>query len=463
MPEAIPEFVPFNKFMRDLETMQAEDYLDLIKRGLTRLLPARPGALAPGALRSQASAEFAQMHEFLHNYYRNSHSVHTFLDNAGHHIDCIPIGQHPALLAAREAGYRVDLRRRAPMPPKELIEAQKDKRFKPVRSMFAPGEKDAYGHERVCPEGCVPVRRLTISRLARLGTLPNFFRKDPVPSKASPVDPAAPLVSAGAGHKYAICVTGPEPCAGIVSALNIWNPESSPGEFSLSQVWIKRTLPGAGAPQTVEAGWMVHPIRTGVFGPTLFVYVNPDGYVDPQQGGLGGYKVNRLGRGFIPAERPPLVVDVALPSISDIDGDQYWLVLLWQLEDNGTWVLYTVGDNPGDPMREVGQIPGDFYDGLARGDWDLGADFGGEVAPGPGGATGRMGSGRRPIADPIEKNFAKAAAQKSILFRRKSSEPYLKPQLNQNVNAPGGELYGVTVAQGDETGSAFYFGGPDAL
>src|SRR5258707_899989 len=86
------------------------------------------------------------------------------------------------LPAARKAGYTEP---KAPSPPPlTKLGGQGDGMpFGPESAGVVPtlrrGIRDLFGNPLACPEGRVPIRRITLSQLSRFGKLENFFRKDP--------------------------------------------------------------------------------------------------------------------------------------------------------------------------------------------------------------------------------------------------------------------------------------------
>src|SRR5262249_45008175 len=156
--------------------------------------------------------------------------------------------------------------------------------FGPESSPIVPplrrGLTDVFGHQMASPEGRVPLRRITLSQLARLGKLDNFFRKDPgrkfdLPSgkgkkpkqakgsaktKPGRRKSAAPRITGSAGetHRHALCQdSSGGPYFGCSHFLNVWDVDPSPGVFNLSQLWMVGRLGGQKV-QTIESGWQVY-------------------------------------------------------------------------------------------------------------------------------------------------------------------------------------------------------------
>lgn len=151
--------VPFDVFLAETAAARPEQYEAALAEG------ARLAAITP----EEARAEFERMKAYILSYYRGVRPVGSFLDRAGQTFDCVPFDQQPTVRAARAAGHPVARHGHAPaaLPP------EASHRRQPL-SAAPPAPR--------CPEGTVPLPRLTLDRLARLGTLDNFFRKIPGPA-----------------------------------------------------------------------------------------------------------------------------------------------------------------------------------------------------------------------------------------------------------------------------------------
>ncbi|GAB4850374.1 hypothetical protein Ancab_029681 [Ancistrocladus abbreviatus] len=77
------------------------------------------------------------------------------------------------------------------------------------------------------------------------------------------------------GHQYAVILFnyGQASMQGGRATISQWDPHlAQPADFSLSQIWIMGGQSGTTNWQTIEAGWQKYPQRTGVNGPTFFVF-----------------------------------------------------------------------------------------------------------------------------------------------------------------------------------------------
>jgi hypothetical protein len=148
--------VPFKKFLEETAAARPEQYADALEAA------ARQVGITPEAAR----AEFERMKAHILSYYEGVEPVGSFQDRNGQTIDCVPFEQQPAVRAALAEGRPVA--RKAPRPPGVAGE--------PAHHLHV---REARPH-LLCPEGAVPIVRLTLDRLIRAGTLDNYFRKIPI-------------------------------------------------------------------------------------------------------------------------------------------------------------------------------------------------------------------------------------------------------------------------------------------
>ena len=147
---------PFDAFLARTAAAKPEDFATELQ------LAADQHGLSPDA----AAAEFKRMRDHVVRYYEGVHPVRSFLTAAGEAVDCVPFEQQPAAQAAQAAGYSV-----ASFTPQPSAHAGVAVR---------PSDPTPIPHESMCPEGSVPLLRLTLERLVSFGSLDNFFRKAPI-------------------------------------------------------------------------------------------------------------------------------------------------------------------------------------------------------------------------------------------------------------------------------------------
>jgi hypothetical protein len=492
----MPDFVAFNDFIERVASAKFQQHRATLERGLLRLagvagsalgavagsagsvLDRLTGGAGDGILSSLGATvgtavravmdqvdpkeEFQKMQDFLLDYYKGVEIQHTFVDKSGNHVDCIPIEQQATYRKARAGRHKVSAK---PVKPTTKVKRVRRKAgdFGPENTSVMPplrrGVRDLFDNSISCPEGCVPVRRITLSSLAFLGKFDNFFTKS-MPAPAAPAA-ALPLPADHTGpdgriHRYAVA-SGPSGAGaqyfGCGTYLNIWNPDPSPGEMSLSQLWIVRDM-GSGKLQTVESGWQVQPVRTRTTAPVLFIFFTADSY-KPQS---SGYLVNPSGQGFIQTNSD-WVIGSDLPA-STMAGQQLGFRLQWERKATGDWVLFIGGDNEADPPTELGFFPGFLYKG---GD-SFGAfnrvQFGGEVATLPNSrSTGQMGSGSTPL-DPLAENFRRVAFQRHVSVQTSQGGQWTPVSLTEdNRWAPS---YKIVTSQSSFWGNFLFFGGSGA-
>ena len=158
------------------------------------LTASRQEALAEPMATEQPS--LAEMRQHLIRMYESVDAAHSFMDASGQIFDCIPIEQQPAL---KGTGGR-------PAAPPDLSTpggSHQEAPAKPAAQMKG-AQQDRFGNSTRCPEGTVPVRRLTMAELSRFDSLQHFFQKTPKGKDRIPSHPRlkAPELASGV-HKYA--------------------------------------------------------------------------------------------------------------------------------------------------------------------------------------------------------------------------------------------------------------------
>jgi hypothetical protein len=140
-------FVPFAEFLAGALAARFEDYKD-----------------APGA-RVADEASFEEMKRHLASLYRGVSVRLSFLHPDGHHVDCVPIEQQPGLC-------------RSPPPSLGCTAPPGTPGAAGPAPPEAPApEQERFGQETSCPEGTVPMRRITLEELTRFRTLRQFLGK----------------------------------------------------------------------------------------------------------------------------------------------------------------------------------------------------------------------------------------------------------------------------------------------
>lgn len=315
-------------------------------------------------IRVKDDRERRRMAEYIDGLHDHDAVVRTVVTDEGDTIDCVERDAQPAMrrrdLAL--ADHEIELAPRS-WPTRDADPA--------IASAGEPGDEPATQVDPVCPEGSVPIVRLTMDSLLRFETLEDFHAKYPSHLDRSGEalgEPEPPRIGASATHQYAHAYRWVANM-GAESNLNLWNPYTQrASEFSLSQIWVTR---GAGGSlETVEAGWQKYRDLYGDWNARLFIYFTPDNY------GPGGCYNLSCG-GFVQVSNS-VVIGGAYSSYSTTNGSQYSAKLFlfkdgttghWWLKHNDTW---------------VGYYPRELFDSNGLRDSAALIDFGGEIIDTPG-------------------------------------------------------------------------------
>ncbi len=490
----MPEFKPFNQFRDQIHDASLGEEVDrrFPEVELEGVLP--PGGKSRSARRDAFAEELDKMLAYLRRFYpADGAASHTFQDGGGNFVDCIPFSDVPTVRAARQEG-RQEVTDRAPAP--KGFEPRPEKRGlerppTPTRlvSPLRQGAVDRFNRRVACPDGCVPVARVTTDDIARAGTFENFFSKLEAirkgkkggakkPAAKSAAKPAAkprsrakpPVAPAAVGHQYATVRDGRGgPYYGCSAGLGVWRPSVPSATTSISQLWMVGQRMGNGNPQTVESGWFVYPQFTGTNSPVLFVYFNPDGYIPVETGGRSGYVTNAQTQGFIPFPDSPFVINqqgFLIPT--EAGGNPAAVQLYWEFLDAPSpgWYLFhgDVGQNPAE-YAQLGYFPAYLYGATELATHCRQVQFGGEVggldrvARGtPPGFT-EMGSGSRPTSDPWF-NYRNVAFQCDTYVHTGGANMVRAQLVEHLINRPNFEL---DFPADPAFASYFFFGGGQNL
>jgi hypothetical protein len=330
-----------------------------------------------------------------------------------------------------------------------------------ISSMITPildlGLRDQFGNPVTCPEGSVPVQRVTLERLTNFTTLDAFNWKPPVhilplsnasmpliPRDLEPrLDPSKPFHLHAFGWETQVNY-------GLNSFINVWSPAA---DFSLSQQWVVGNLTGH-IFQSVEGGWAVYKPRWGTKS-RLFTLYTADDY--------GKHSCWNHDCGTFTQTNHHWYLGGPFDHYSTYGGQQWGFEMQWQLYQ-GNWWLFLRGPGTYDP---VGYYANKVFLGGQLGRYATDVITGGEVAnisSKPAYHHGPMGSGYY-----AEEGWTHAAFQSNIFRIARNSVP--------GVNAPN---YGVWTRlrmvlqtwtycytdiiwqsfQGGSWGTYMYFGGP---
>lgn len=401
--------VPFPEFVQGVRTAFAGGYVGHPGNGV------------------RSAADFFDMRAHLLSLYNGVTAVHSFeLDDQT--FDCVPFLQQPSVRL-------MGITNIAPPPP-----------FSPHGGPPAKApdrtSRDAFGNVQECPEGTIPMRRITLDELARYETLQQFFKKAPDTVMQTENGVERPVtVTHRWSHAYQLINN-----YGGEGLHNVWVPEvntASTEVFSLSQQWYSG---GSGnARQTAEIGWQNYPQKWRGEKAVIFVYWTANNYIS-----TGCYNLECPGFVQTSSKQP---LGSSLSPVSTQGGSQYEEYFGYYLYKGNWWAA--VGASVSTSYW-VGYFPTSIYKGGAMSKYAQEIDIGGETAGGTSWAP--MGSG-----DWANTSFRHAAYERGILYRNASNAGY-NPSLTavtQTSNAY--KCYSFTTpAYSSSSGwdTYFYFGGP---
>ncbi|CAA0821227.1 Protein of Unknown Function (DUF239 [Striga hermonthica] len=285
---------------------------------------------------------------------------------------------------------------------------------------------------RSCPDGTVPVRRVTVHDVLRAKSLYHFGKKQAIRSNFS---------TEGNSHEYAVAFASPqEGTYGAKAGINLWDPTvESPEEFSLSQIWVVAGSFDSDL-NSVEAGWQVDPKLYGDNRPRLFTYWTKDAYQS-----TGCY--NLLCPGFVQVDKK-ILVGAAISPCSTMGGSQYEVVIsIFKDIKDGNWWL-AVGDTP------VGYWPSTLFTHLS--DRATMVEWGGEIVNKRANnqhTSTQMGSG----------HFAEDGFRKASYFRNLQivdEDNNLGSAQSVATRAESPNCYNIKTFANNNWGTYFYYGGP---
>lgn len=302
---------------------------------------------------------FDAMRDHILGLYEGVSATHSFADEQGAVFDCIPIEQQPALRGSGES--ITDPPDLPPLSSGDRDDGERTARLADL--VLGPERTDLFGNTMNCPEGSIPMRRVTLEDMTRFATVRDFMRKSPHGSGRPPREdePATVPVTHRWAHAYQNVANG-----GGHSFLGLWSPPIGANQvFSLSQHWY---VGGSGANlQTAECGWQVYPALYGDSRPHLFTYWTADDYSSTGCYNLSCSAFVQIGTTFAPG--------MALGPVSVSGGAQYEIELAYWLA-NGRWYLYFNGTQG---SNVIGYYPVRLYNGGALATQASEIDYGGET------------------------------------------------------------------------------------
>jgi hypothetical protein len=377
------------------------------------------------AVASNVSAsENQRIAAYVKSLYPQSAVRKSFLTETAEAIDCVDILSQPAL-----NGEPLD------SPP-------------PISTDIAVSSKLAF--PSVCPDGTVPVAKISTETIAKFGSLESFLLK-----RGGHLEPPGDSVA----HEYAHLanhVTG----TGLFAILNVWKPSVAVStEFTLSQLW---GVAGSGTgKQTVEAGWHVYPAMYGNSSPHLFSYSTSDDYNSTGCYNLCSRFV-QTNSGAWPG------MPIAVNSVSG--GQQQQIDVEYVINAAGNWWLqYSSYSGTTLAYRAfLGYYPHSLFNSSGLGAHLTVADFGGEVAPTSQTGTHTttdMGSGYFPPSGDTTHFFGYTAYQNQISYTQHVPTPtdisYVPVHLTTGfAGITNANCYNLSLVDpGGATQEEIFFGG----
>jgi hypothetical protein len=408
---------PFREFVQSLSAATFEE------------LAARPEAGV------ESGDAFEEMRQHLIGLYEGVDARHSFVNAGGQVIDCIPIEQQPAIRKSRQPILEPPATT-TPTPAESyrppLNPAQRASETPP---QLHPDYRDRFANRMWCPDGSIPMVRLTLDRLTRSRNLREFFQKTPpiiredeglARGKIKPLGDAFQ-------HRHAHASQFVSNVGGS-AFVNVWKPVVGPAPgFSLGQHWY---VSGSGAArQTVECGWQVSEQIHGTDGPCLFIYWTRDGYET-----TGCYDLTCSA--FVQTN-PSIVIGGTL-AFSQPGGPQIEYPMGFFLTNGGWWLHFN--------GQWAGYYPVSLFAGGPHVSGAEIVDFGGETVKGA--TWPPMGSGAFPDA-----GFGRAAYMRTIIYYPPAGGA-LDCNLSPQQSSPGCYRVNVVNASGTDWGTYLYFGGP---
>jgi hypothetical protein len=424
---AQPRIPTLEEFLRDVRTAEYGDY----------------AAREDARVRDEQS--FEEMRRHVLRMYEGAVEVHSFLLD-GHVVDCITVETQPSI---RLLGLGSLVRE-----PPRTTRAVEGAGPAPVpgsrrnaESILRLGLADSLGNEIRCPEGTVPVTRITLETLVRYETLRHFFSKGQdgtgvFPDTTRTGDNELKPETGSGARRYAFTIQRVTNHGGN-SWLNLWNPSlGADGRMSLSQHWYSAV--GEAGNQTLEGGWQVLPSKYGTDDAVLFIYWTADDYQS-----TGCYNLDCAG--FVQVNNN-WYLGGRWDHYSSPGGTQWGFELQYKhYRDN--WWLFLKG--PGS-YEAVGYYPDDVYDGGPMGTAAEDILYGGETATD--GRWPEMGSGQ--FAD---QGWQRAAFQNTIFYIPRNEDDGVGVWADLTAQEPSPSCYTldlVPASGGGSWGTYFFFGGP---
>ncbi len=387
----------------------------------------------------ESAPAFEDMRAHVLHMYDGAAVVSSFvLDES--YVDCIRIESQPSV---RELGIKQIAKPPLGSTSGVKVDVKAPGGLRYADSPLKHGLKDRFGNAISCPDGTIPMARITLDKLVRYRTLSDFLAKTPRERRGVHVKGGEseflpdwdPTHLHAYGYQYVNSYGGN-------SWLNLWNPA---GDFSLSQHWY---IGGSGSStQTVEGGWQVLADKYNTNKAALFIYWTADDY---QQ--TGCYNLDCAG--FVQVSNSWYLGGTWSDYSSD-GGTQWGFELQWKLYSGNWWLLLK---GPGD-YEAVGYYPTSIYNGGQLSKLATLIEYGGETTRKTGDSWPQMGSGAS-----ANQGWQHAAFQNTIFYIPRDENGGVGVWSELTGMAEGlATCYSINVipaASGGSWGSNFFYGGP---
>ncbi|XP_038721958.1 uncharacterized protein LOC120014108 [Tripterygium wilfordii] len=347
-------------------------------------------------------------------------------------IDCVLIHNQPAFDHPLLKNHTIQMRPSS-FPKEDTIFPRESKEVSFEQVWHSKGS---------CPEGTIPIKRVTEEDILRASSIRRFGMKEPgtFPPSSRPgvvgnnEDP-------GDDHEYAVSYTPNGEYYGAKATMNYWEPfVQDVNEFSLSQLWV---VAGPDSKvNSIEAGWHVYPDQNKDDKTRLFIFWTSDGYES-----TGCY--NLQCPGFIQTNKN-VSLGAFITPVSTYEGSQYTITIhVWKdLKDGNWWLSY--GDG-----KVLGYWPASLFTYLE--DSASTVHWGGEIVNlkvGGRHTLTDMGSGHFPI-----EGFGKASYFRNLQIVDKTNT--LRTPQGITTLTTHESCYNIKLYEDSPNwGTYFYYGGP---
>ncbi|XP_038722353.1 uncharacterized protein LOC120014465, partial [Tripterygium wilfordii] len=349
-------------------------------------------------------------------------------------IDCVLIHNQPAFDHPLLKNHTIQMRPSS-FPKEDTIFRRESK---------GGSFKQVWHSKGSCPEGTIPIKRVTEEEILKASSIQRFGMKEPgtFPPSSSP-GVVGNNPDEDDKHEYAMARVQGGKYYGAKSTMNVWKPfVQYPFEFSLAEMWL---MAGPRAElNSVEVGWHVYPFINKDHQPRLFVYWTRDGYLS-----TGCY--NLKCPGFVQTNKHITLGTSILEPISTYGGKQFDVTAhIWKEPEDGNWWLSINEDD-----NFLGYWPASLFTHLK--DSASCVNWGGEILDVKVNGTHTitdMGSGHF-----AEKGYRKASYFKNIQVADETNT-LLTPQ-GTIATATHESCYNIKLYEGSPNwGTSFYYGGP---